>query len=73
VGDVDELFIEENVGILLNDFSSESYANALKQVITLGNDANFINKSRICAKNRFDLEKVGGAKYRNIYNKLLNG
>ncbi len=73
VGDVDELIIEENVGILLNDFSSESYADALKQVITLGNDANFINKCRICAKNKFDLEKVGGERYRRIYNHLLNG
>ncbi|MDQ3061803.1 MAG: glycosyltransferase, partial [Acidobacteriota bacterium] len=73
VGDVDELIIEENVGILLNDFSSESYADALKQVITLGNDANFINKSQICAKNRFDLERVGGERYRRIYKDLLNG
>lgn len=73
VGDIDKLISDKGVGVLLADFSKDSYLNALEQVVTLRNESDFKENCRICVKSTFDLDNVGGTKYRNIYVKLLNG
>ena len=72
VGDVDELIKTEEVGVIINSFSVESYLEALEDVMKLNREDNFINKCRICAKNRFDLEMIGGKNYRSVYEKMMS-
>ncbi len=68
VGDVDSLILENDVGALLTDFSPAGYAAALDEIENLGNIA---DRCRETARSEFDLETVGGMKYRRIYRKLL--
>lgn len=64
VGDVDKLITENGVGALLTEFSPAGYATALAEVESLGDIA---DKCRETARREFDLERVGGARYRRLY------
>lgn len=70
VGDVDELIINESVGVLIDRFDRETYLDAVKNVLEMGDIGNQCKKT---AYRRFDLETVGGARYRRLYEKLLVG
>lgn len=67
VGDVDELIEKNGVGVMTDEFSPESYANALAKIRELGNIADQCRKT---ARREFDLEKVGGTRYRRLYRAL---
>lgn len=73
VGDVDELINTDKVGVILDDFSFQSYSKAFDEAVKLKNEQGFAERSRSSAKNRFELEEVGGAKYRSVYKRILNG
>jgi glycosyltransferase involved in cell wall biosynthesis len=68
VGDVDSVIENNRVGALVEDFSNESYLGALKLIADLGQAG---ARCRACAENEFDLEKIGGHKYRGLYRKIL--
>lgn len=68
VGDVDKLIEENYVGALIADFSHDAYLKGLKQVEKLGDVR---DRCRTIAVKEFDLEKIGGERYRLLYNKLL--
>lgn len=68
VGDVDELIETENVGLLIDEFSSEAYQNAIFRLRRLGNIG---YRCREIALRRFDLETVGGVRYRRLYERLF--
>ncbi len=68
VGDVDQLIAEENVGVLVDSFDREAYIDALKRLRALGDIS---DRCRKVAKKRFDLETVGGVRYRRLYEKLF--
>lgn len=68
VGDVDELIKEEGVGVLIDSFDRETYLIAIKKLKELGDIS---NKCRVVAKKHFDLETVGGVRYRRLYEKLF--
>lgn len=68
VGDVDQLIHEEGVGVLVESFDREAYLRALEELRTLGEQA---GKFREAAVRRFDLEAVGGERYRRLYARLL--
>jgi glycosyltransferase involved in cell wall biosynthesis len=70
VGDVDKLITENGVGALLTEFSPEGYSQALTAIEQLGDVG---DTCRETAAREFDLERVGGRKYRSIYSRLLNG
>lgn len=67
VGDVDELIETENVGILIDNFDRESYQKAVYRLRRLGNIS---GRCREVALRRFDLEAVGGERYRRLYDAL---
>lgn len=69
VGDVDELIFSENVGVLFDSFDRESYQNAIFQLRRFRIDLG--QRCREVALRRFDLEKVGGHRYRRLYEQLL--
>jgi len=71
VGDVDELIETDGAGVLLETFSWESYLNALEKIKNLRQISDVENNCKLSAKKRFDLVKVGGARYKNLYRKLL--
>lgn len=71
VGDLDELIETDKVGIVIKDFSEESYLQSLKEVDDLRQDETLPERCRQSAKNRFDLADVGGKRYRTLYEKLL--
>jgi hypothetical protein len=56
------------VGSILEDLSRESYLKALQVIKDLGDVS---SRCRETARREFDLEKVGGERYRLIYSKLL--
>ena len=68
IGDVDELIIEDRVGVLLDRFDRDAYVDAIRQIKELG-DIN--ERCRTSAKRRFDLVTVGGERYRRLYKRLL--
>ncbi len=68
VGDVDALINDNGVGVLVSDFSRESYAAAVEGIKELG------DVSQRCvetAHREFDLQTVGGERYRRLYRRLL--
>ena len=68
IGDIDDVIERNGVGVMLHDFSTESYLSALKRLEDLGNIG---EKCRETAQREFDLEKVGGERYGRLYRKLL--
>jgi len=68
VGDVDELINVEGVGVLIESFERNAYIEAIKRLKELG-DIDY--KCRAVARKRFDLETVGGVRYRRLYEKLF--
>ena len=71
VGDLDALIINEKVGVILKDFSEKDYAEALGKIDEMLTDNTLREHCREVAHRNFDLETVGGERYRNIYKKLL--
>jgi glycosyltransferase involved in cell wall biosynthesis len=72
VGDTAEMTREDETGIVIDEFNLESYSDSLsKMEVLLGNRLEIAEKCKKSAEKRFDLEKVGGERYRRIYQKLL--
>jgi glycosyltransferase involved in cell wall biosynthesis len=72
VGDTAEFTREDGVGCVVEEFTSENYASVLDEIERLLSDGSAIRRGcRSSAVNRFDLEKVGGKRYRRLYRKLL--
>jgi len=68
VGDVDELIESERVGVLINEFGEGAYDQALEELERLGDIG---ERCMEVSRRRFDLESVGGERYRRLYGKLL--
>ena len=76
VGDLDELIETDRVGILISDFTPEAYERALAELAALceeGEEEDLPARCRESARRRFDLVDVGGARYRRLYRRLLEG
>jgi glycosyltransferase involved in cell wall biosynthesis len=68
IGDLDQQITDDKVGVLIDRFDPEAYADAIQRLKALGDTA---DRCRDAAKRRFDLETVGGARYRRLYKNLL--
>jgi glycosyltransferase involved in cell wall biosynthesis len=73
IGDVDEVIEGDRVGVVLRDFDDESFARALEEVEALRAEGDLSARARASAERRFDIERVGGAKYRRLYARLAAG
>ena len=69
VGDIDALIENNKVGVLIDEFSATAYIEALKQIDRLGDIG---LGCRELAAAEFDLERVGGERYRSTYGQLLS-
>lgn len=72
IGDTTELTEADETGVVIENFSTEDYQEALAKLDKLlENKEDLANKCRESALKRFDLFNVGGARYRRIYQRLL--
>ena len=71
VGDTKEQVEDDRTGVVIGEFSASEFENALKKIDEIRADGESIQRSKDSAEKRFDLEKVGGARYRRLYSKLL--
>lgn len=72
VGDTDEIVAKNKIGVIVQDLNSTGYQKALAELEELSENVN--NLGEICrekAKSEFDLQTVGGARYRSLYQKTL--
>jgi hypothetical protein len=56
---------------VIAEFGRDEYLSALQEIDALRADPKLAENCRSSAKNRFDLEKIGGEKYRSIYRRLV--
>jgi glycosyltransferase involved in cell wall biosynthesis len=76
VGDLDELIEGDRVGVLISDFTPEAYERALAELAALCNEGDGEDlpaRCRASARRRFDLVEVGGARYRRLYRRMMEG
>ena len=72
VGDLDRLIEGESVGVILKGFSQDDYADALEKIYVLLTDPDLRQRCRTVAYKYFDLQTVGGPRYRRLYKRLLD-
>lgn len=72
IGDLDTIIENGNVGFIVTEFNENCYEVMRREINNLLKDKRFRKYSRDTACKYFDLEKVGGMKYRRIYQKLLS-
>lgn len=72
VGDTTEFTQNDGVGVVIKEFSQNAFSAALNEITRMTNDRDATaQKCRESARKRFDLERVGGERYRELYLKLL--
>lgn len=72
VGDATEQVVEDETGVVIEDFSRESFELAIDEMSQLLIDREQIaGRCRESARKRFDLHEVGGKRYLHVYRKLL--
>jgi glycosyltransferase involved in cell wall biosynthesis len=72
IGDLDAMIENDRVGTIVHEFTDEAYFKALSAVEAMRRDeAEVAERCRASARNRFDLESVGGPKYLRLYSRLL--
>ena len=67
IGDLDEHIAEGRVGALLPRHDRQAYVDAVRAVEELRRDPALAERCRGLARSRYDLEGVGGARYRRLY------
>ncbi|HEX8559476.1 MAG TPA: glycosyltransferase [Pyrinomonadaceae bacterium] len=70
VGDVDAVVEGDRVGVVLRDFDDAGFARALEQIEALEAEGGLRARCRASAESRFDIERVGGVRYRRLYERL---
>ena len=71
IGDVDEVLDGDRVGVLVREFNASAYAGALDEVERLRREPGVADRCRASAAERFDLETVGGPRYRRLYQRMI--
>ena len=72
VGDTTEFTEADETGVVIENFNTENYRQALAKLDNLLEDKDVLaDKCRESARKRFDLFNVGGERYRRIYQRLL--
>jgi glycosyltransferase involved in cell wall biosynthesis len=70
IGDTDELVNNERVGIIVESFADEKLAEAAARALALTREPSISGRCVEAARENFDLGKVGGTRYRNVYRRL---
>jgi glycosyltransferase involved in cell wall biosynthesis len=70
IGDVDEVVAGDRVGVILREFSRSAYLAGLEAADDLRREPGLAERCRASARNWFDLDRVGAARYRRLYRRL---
>jgi glycosyltransferase involved in cell wall biosynthesis len=73
IGDVDAVIEGERVGVVVRELSRAAYGEALRAIEALRREPDAAARCRASAARHFDLEKVGGERYRRLYRRVLRG
>src|SRR5262245_30910982 len=71
IGDTDRVLLNDRIGIIVRDFNRDAYDHAVSGLLELLEDNDLSNRCRRSAYERFDLEKVGAARYRRLYQRIF--
>jgi glycosyltransferase involved in cell wall biosynthesis len=72
IGDTTEFTETDETGVVISNFTSETYLDALSKLDELMKNKNLLaERCKASADKRFDLVDVGGVRYRSIYQKIL--
>jgi glycosyltransferase involved in cell wall biosynthesis len=71
VGDTDHILLSDQVGVIVEGFNRRAYDEAVRQLEDLLGGPELAERRRRSAYERFDLERVGGERYRRLYRKLF--
>lgn len=71
VGDMDELVEQERVGVVVRACDTDGYAAAAAQALTLLREPDLRARCQQVARQHFDLEQVGAARYQRLYRRLM--
>lgn len=71
VGDTAEQIEADQVGVVIDDFTEADFQNALKKIEQLYQSPELAERCRRSARSRFDLEEIGGRRYRALYQRIL--
>lgn len=72
IGDGDKQLGEDEVGVIVEDHSAEIYAGAIRAIDHLREKGDLFEACQKSALNRFNMEYIGGERYRRLYGRLLN-
>src|SRR5205823_7759921 len=67
IGDIDAVIEDEGVGVLLDDFTAESYAKAFRRADALRKEPGFRDTCREVAHRFYDLHSIGSTRYLRLY------
>jgi glycosyltransferase involved in cell wall biosynthesis len=70
IGDTDELLVRERVGVVLESFSADALEQAAKEALALAADPAVRERCVRVARAQFDLVKVGGVGYTEVYRRI---
>jgi glycosyltransferase involved in cell wall biosynthesis len=70
IGDTDELLESEAVGVVVRDLNAQGYAQVALQALALAHEPGIEARCERVAHARFDLVKIGGARYRKVYQRI---
>ena len=68
---MDAVVEEERVGVIVRELNRDAYLNALNEAEALRREPGTAERCRAAAVRRFDLKGVGGARYLNLYRRVL--
>jgi glycosyltransferase involved in cell wall biosynthesis len=71
IGDLDKLISENRVGVLLREFNTKAYLQALNEIEIMRSDKALAARLRNVARQEFDLSSVGRTRYRRLYERLI--
>jgi glycosyltransferase involved in cell wall biosynthesis len=71
IGDSDDLILKHNAGVLVSEFDKTAYDQAAARIFDLVRGAETRRHSRAIAQELFDLERVGGARYAQLYEEVF--
>jgi glycosyltransferase involved in cell wall biosynthesis len=72
VGDVDEQITDWGLGVVVENFEREEFAQAISRVRQMANGPEITAGLIDVAFERFDLKAVGGPRYVDLYERILN-
>lgn len=73
IGDTTDLTTADGVGPVLYEFTDAGYERAIEEIERMTRDRDgTAERCRESARKRFDLESVGGTRYRNLYERILS-